>query len=467
MASRKYLFIDDRWIAHSYAVHRLVEPPGKHALNPLIVADRPWERGINCYGTVLLDDGRFRMWYQVINRTERIDRRFVTAVGYAESDDGLAWTKPLVGVTHPVYGPTNLVVVAGGRSELCSPTVVRDDAERSPARRYKMMFYDAMAAEDLARHGAPFPPSVAVPGWAPVEGEGMFIATSPDGIDWTRSPQPAFGGASDTAAMTIGPKRHFLAAFKRSVRPDRHFRMLAATTSRNGRDWAEPRVILEPDWHDAPGTEFYGMSPLHYSGNWIGLVWMYHNAPDDKSLDVQLATGPDDAPWQEAWTRAADRRTLLGVGRRGDWDAGRVYPATSLVIAPPADPDGIWLYYGGANVRHDDNRFKEHGIGLARLRLDGFACLRADYFPGTVETAPIRIGGRRLRINANARQGYLMVAVVDAQGQIVAQSRPVAGIDGTDIEIEWETGRLPRRNAEVRLIVEMAKTSFYAFWFDD
>ncbi len=42
----KFLFIDDRWIARTYGLHRRIGQARKHPANPLITADRPWEGGL-------------------------------------------------------------------------------------------------------------------------------------------------------------------------------------------------------------------------------------------------------------------------------------------------------------------------------------------------------------------------------------------------------------------------------------
>ena len=48
------------------------------------------------YGTVLYDEGRYRMWYYAMN--EFLPRPHETSmVCYAESDDGISWTKPSLG----------------------------------------------------------------------------------------------------------------------------------------------------------------------------------------------------------------------------------------------------------------------------------------------------------------------------------------------------------------------------------
>jgi hypothetical protein len=459
--ARKYLFVDDRWIAHTHAVHRSVGKPWKYPGNPLIVADRPWEGGLKLYGTVLRDNGRLRMWYQMVNFAER-DLRFATGVGYAESRDGLKWTKPAKGIVHPVHGRTNLLMTSHGRSHLCSPSVVRDDTDPDPQRRYKLIFFDAMSADDLATLGSPFPVSRTVPGWRGVEGEGMFVCTSRDGLRWSRPAQPAFAGPNDVASVSQLSDGRLYAAYKTSLRHDRHFRVIEGAESWDGLHWQSHGPVLEPDWHDPHGTEFYGMSPFEYHDNLLGLICVYQNSPDDKSLDIQLATSHDGA----TWNRAADRAVFLPRGGRGEWDAGGLYVASTPVLPEPGTTDPILLYYSAISARHDDMRYKEWSVGVAALRQDGWASLDTGYFVGEVLTHPVLATTNRLYINADCRHGWLRVHLMDAESaQVLASSQTLKETDVVSRQLIWKqkkafAGKL------VRLVVEMRRASFYSFWFE-
>ena len=408
MPSRTFPAFDDSWIGETCGVHRRTHEFVKHARNPVLRADLPWEQEISVCGTVLSDRGRLRAWYQILNRKDPLDRRAETCVGYAESDDGIVWEKPLIGAELPGYGATNIVMLSSGRSDLCAPSVVRLPA--GYGARYAMLFFDAMLEDDLNRLGAPFPSPPNVPGWRSVEGEGLFFCTSDDGVRWRRPARPFLGGPCDTCALSVLPDGRLLATFKTSVHPERHFRIIAAAVTDDGERWSEPSVILRPDWRDQAGTEFYGLSAIPYGKRLLGLVWVYHNAADAKHLDVQLAlgAGPDQplAPWR----RALDRIPVLTCGSRGAWDAGRVYPASALIQPPSASgAQELWLYYGAANTRHDDRRFIQRHIGLATLRADGFASIAADHRGGWLVTTPILAEGRSLWLNIDARHGEVAV----------------------------------------------------------
>src|SRR5690606_20436999 len=66
---------------------------------PLLQGDTASDaRGALIYGSVIRDGGVFRMWYQA--RPENYSGRDVVSVGYAESDDGLNWRKPKLGLVN-------------------------------------------------------------------------------------------------------------------------------------------------------------------------------------------------------------------------------------------------------------------------------------------------------------------------------------------------------------------------------
>ncbi|HEY6897934.1 MAG TPA: hypothetical protein VI279_11780 [Rhodocyclaceae bacterium] len=458
MAVRKYLFVDDRWIAETHAVHRRPGRFEKHPLNPLLVADQPWEGDcIYCFGTCLEEGGRFRLWYQVYD-SKAEDPRFRTAVGYAESTDGLHWEKPRVGVTHPRFGATNLVVLSSGVAHLYAPSVIRDDEDPDPARRYKMMLWDAMSTEDLARHGSPFPKCDDVPGWRGIDGEGLFVLTSSDGIAWRREPRPAIGSPSDASAFCRLADGSYLAAFKTSERSDHHFRVVAESTSADFAHWSAPRTVLQPDWRDPIGTEFYGMAPFDYCGNRLGLLWIYHNVPDDKRMDVQLSV------WTaiDGWQRAADRATMLATGVRGEWDAGLVVTASSLQVSPPGDEGGIWLFYGGGNVRHDDSRYRRNGIGLARMRLDGFFGMEAGHFTGSLTLRPMLVPNGDLRLNLSARHGRCKISIHSTgDHRLLARSHVIAGCDDVSVVPTWDLMAADSWNEVVIVVIELQQAVLY------
>jgi hypothetical protein len=115
-------------------------------------------RGASMYGSVIHEDGVFRMWYQAWPDSDFAHDSAL--VGYAESDDGLTWRKPSL----------NLVEVGGTKANnivplrLHSPSVFVDK-DAPPSHRYRATGFYKPAAEDKYQRG-------------------YHTAHSPDGLHW-------------------------------------------------------------------------------------------------------------------------------------------------------------------------------------------------------------------------------------------------------------------------------------------
>jgi hypothetical protein len=151
------------------------------------------------YGTVLHDAGRFRMWYYACHRGMNPDwpprkrqqvaktpgwligvkEGFEVVQGplcYAESDDGIVWTKPALGQ----------VLFKGSRDNnaldlphtiVSGAAVIKDEGDPDPSRRYKMVyqFFPDQTAPVIPEYGTL--PSIA-------------CAVSADGLTWTVTAMP-------------------------------------------------------------------------------------------------------------------------------------------------------------------------------------------------------------------------------------------------------------------------------------
>jgi hypothetical protein len=132
------------------------------------------------YGTVLFDQGRFRMWYYPCSFKPRrggvpknaslewLGANMVLGpVCYAESDDGIHWQKPLLRQVR-FNGSRDNNPIALSKLPIEGVTLIKEQYDPDPRRRYKMVFNC----------------------WHP---KGFFTfrtATSADGIRW--SVQPGF-----------------------------------------------------------------------------------------------------------------------------------------------------------------------------------------------------------------------------------------------------------------------------------
>jgi hypothetical protein len=132
-------------------------------LVPTFSPDAPDNKASHFYGTVLQDEGKFRMWYYAVG-----DGMREGPVCYAESMDGLKWIKPNLGQCL-INGSRNNNGIYLTDKYTEGVFIIKDDEDPDPARRYKMVFEElpVVAAGDK---GGSYSVSMAV---------------SPDGINWT------------------------------------------------------------------------------------------------------------------------------------------------------------------------------------------------------------------------------------------------------------------------------------------
>ena len=111
------------------------------------------------------------------------------------------------------------------------------------------------------------------------------------------------------------------------------------------------------------------------------------------------------------------------------------------------------------------------GMGLATLRLDGFASMRAGETEGVLTTKPLTFEGDRLVVNADCASGALRVELLGQDGKVIqgfgrSDADPFTG-DSLRHTITWrgttDVSRLSGRQVRVRFSLRDA--DLYAFQF--
>ena len=107
IGQQKQLLVDDYILASTSRLDRQLGEVVKHP-HPVLLPDRPWDdpSAFGGYLTVLRDQpaDRFQMWYAAGEEK---------GIGYAESEDGIRWTKPHVSSD----GKTNISLQRQGAHE--------------------------------------------------------------------------------------------------------------------------------------------------------------------------------------------------------------------------------------------------------------------------------------------------------------------------------------------------------------
>lgn len=461
----KQLFVDDYILDRMEGLNRVMHQPEKHPGNPILRAEKAWEKPIVClYGTVLRDEssGQFRMWYQSASADSRAPGGFTC---YAVSSDGINWERPELGIFELRGSKRNNIVL-----EYDVPSVMYLPDEPDPQKRYRA-FVDGRTVEYL----------------------GYATAASPDGIHWS-VPRPICS-CGDVAQFcydrisgkytAIAKLRAFNAGFLR--------RSICTMQSEDPDKWGYFNVPLVPDaeddhiarerlmhrqdqlslWHpETVHGDFYGLSGFPYGGLTLGMLWVFHIssskvASDDGLIDVALVSSRDVT---HHWDRLGKREAFIPLGESDEWDSGMLFTAN----APVRVGDELWIYYSGANRSHFyvEDPERATAIGLAKLRLDGFVSLDAGEPGGFVLTKPFIFKGNSLEINAGADRGEIQIELLDAEsGEVIPgfSKEEFATFRGDSVAHKaiWRDSPNPASLAgrPVRLKFYLRRAALFAFEF--
>jgi len=118
---QRELFVDSHLIDSLNGARLELHPP--RPAGSAVVFDKPWE-GIYCaYATVIKDAEKYRLYYRG-HPGGGDDGSEIETTCYAESDDGIVWTKPNLGLFEVLGTKDNNVVLVTWRElgKLMPPT---------------------------------------------------------------------------------------------------------------------------------------------------------------------------------------------------------------------------------------------------------------------------------------------------------------------------------------------------------
>lgn len=443
VGSPHQLFVDDYLIESTHNLRRTVHPLRKHSSNPLMKPDRPWEGpAALLFGTVLREKpgGPFRMWYLAYNKKLAAQAgrpKEISYVCYAESEDGIRWTKPNLGlVDYRGSKENNIVVPSHGRGVDCI-SVIHDTRDTDASHRYKMAVWHKEA------NGKP---------------GGVYAYFSKDGIHWKEQAEPVMPWAGDRTTVYFNSITGKFTACVRTSHAGK--RAVAYSESRDFLRWTSPVLMLTADEKDAPDDEPYGLDGWNYETLVLGWLPIYHTERT-YTVDIQLASSRDGRRWE----RVGNREVVIPTGPKGSWDYGFNHCPTN---PPIRVGDELWCYYSG---RTSDHRTQPQtgAVGLATLKVDRFVSMDADANEGTLTTKPVLLQGDRLTLNADARAGEIRAALLGPDGNPLPgyTSDACKPIKSNSLihTVTWKGVRgLP--NAPVRIQLRMRNARLYSFWVD-
>lgn len=434
---RVQTFLDNVILESVIDVTRKWHTPQRVGDGPVLSKTEDWEGlpYLSCANyTVLRDsaDGLFKCWYEIMigePDPRKMALGMESRMCFAVSEDGLRWEKPEIGAT--VEGRRTNIVLGDSETGAHGLMVAEDPDADSGAERFKGLFTRM---------------------WDHNRNRQIVAAHSSDGIEWQLYDELPIVGSSgprlcDVHIVAVDPDsreyvaytRHFLmtagatrtrfdrdVTFSRPYEPDYYpsysQRRIWQIRSSDFIHWSEPVLLAAADEdEDNLDESFYGMVPYRIGSQFVAPLCVFSAV--DNVMDVQLLHSRDGLRWH----RAMNRRPFLAHRGDGHWDAHMV----SIVNPPIEIDDELWFFHSGTDFHHDwwlvglregidhseavdplgcGARF---GLGVAKLRKDGYAGLYANrYRKGVVTSRPLISLGTRLSINAKCEHGGSIQAEV-------------------------------------------------------
>ncbi len=424
--------------------------------NPLFTGNSDLDNyGCSTYGSVIQDQGSFRMWYQTwpwappVKGENFLDSMYV---GYAESDDGYEWKRPDLGI-----------VDFNGSKRNNLTNLFRHQPNVVPSPFGDGKFYGFGYANPFAKEVFGFNGS----------GRGFYAADSKDGLFWEEHGEdPVIPEIGDVCCVAWSERdKKFIGTPKlRTQYPMAENRAVGISWSDDFHNWTEPVLRFIPDELDKINasregfvkSDFYGLSVYPVHDMFIGFLWVFKHLPPLSSnggqggiyghTEVQLVYSFDG----ELWYRSPGRFPFIKNGDRGDFDFGTI----SMVNTPFEYKDELWIYYSANRVGHgfylnpdwnynrdvlwDEGPNQIESIGLAKLKKDRFASLSSDSVEGSATLTVGIKGNDRLMINGRTGRinGWIKAELFNPEtgtalpGRTFSDSVPFTG-DAVSHRMVW------------------------------
>ncbi|MCK5278836.1 MAG: hypothetical protein KAK04_09860, partial [Cyclobacteriaceae bacterium] len=399
--SNRELFIDhfliDQLIETRLIMHRPIDE------GSVLQFEKPWEGPFCGYCTVIKDGEIYRLYYRGLPKAGK-DGSTNETTCYAESKDGIAWTKPDLRIYEIMDTQDNNVILANDApfSHNFSPFL---DTNPNTKREEK---YKALAG---------------------TKETGLYGFKSADGIHWKKmSEKPVFTKGifdSQNVAFWSASENCYVCYF-RTWTGDGYSgkRSVSRTTSLDFIQWSEPKAM---EFGDTPlehlytnQTHAYFRAPHIYVA--IAARFMPKrqvlNEEEALSLNVNPKYFKDCSDVVLMTSRGGNRydRTFMesfirpGIGLQ-NWVSRSNYPALNTVITGPTE---MSIY-----VNQDYAQPTAH-LRRYILRLDGFGSVNAGYNGGEMITKPLTFEGDKLLINyATSAAGEIKVEIQNEEGEVI------------------------------------------------
>ncbi len=481
IGSHLELFIDDYIIDNlgGKAETRLHHPVIKELA---IIHDEPWEGNGSGYHSIFKDGNIYRMYYKAWQIKTDKTRTLTPSIFccYAESDDGIHWRKPELGLYDFQGSKANNIVFISGMmggvdADGGHPAVFKDENPNVSADA----LYKAILRANKTR--------------------GLFAFKSPDGIHWTpMSQEPIItDGAFDSQNLAfwdneLGEYRAYWRYFDEGTEasPYQGIRGIRTAKSKDFINWYDQADLIYIDsqkeqlytnqikpYYRAPHlligfptryidrgwSESMETLPERQHREWRSSISERYGSALTEGLLMTSRDGITFNRWDEAFLRP-------GIERVGTWNYGQQYIAWSVVETKSAlegAPKELSLYAV-------ENYWTGTSSDLRRytLRIDGFVSVNAPMSGGELLTKPLTFKGNKLFLNfSSSAAGGIQVEIQDKNGKplpgfTLEDSPPLFG-DSIERIVTWKDGKdlssLEGKTVRLRFLIKDADLFSFQF----
>ena len=402
VGARLELFVDDFLIDSMKGVQLKLHEPRPAGV--VFRFDQPWE-GVTCgYVTVFKDGDIYRMYYRgssdpsyTIKQGVRPDERVIPLhdqfACYAESRDGITWTRPNLGLFEFNGSKDNNIIWTSAGSHNFSP--FKDDNPAAPPdQRYKAVAssnYDGDTRKPV-----------------------LLGFASPDGLHWRQLQEKPIitDGAFDSLNVVFwdANRGQYAAIYRDFIYG---LRTIKYASSQDFLTWTPGQWA---DFGDSPSAHLYtnATSPYFRAPHiYVALPrrflpWKTYFPEMDA-----MSPGSSDAVFMSTrdgvhWKRFEEAFVRPGLDER-NWAHRANTPAHGIL---PTGPDEMSIYL------ERNYTFPSNHVERMTLRTDGFVSANAGYPGGELITKPLVFTGTSLVLNySTAANGSIRIEIQDNNGQ--------------------------------------------------
>jgi hypothetical protein len=478
---------DDVSIPFRQNLQLTMHQPRKHPANPVVPHGKPGEPDeyrAQFYGSIIREGGKFRMWY-IAGDQEAVDSISTRAyygwrAAYAESEDGIHWVKPKLGlVEYHGSRDNNLVLIDPPDVAGLHLVLLHEPEDPDPTRRYKMM-------HQIRWKEAPmFGWTTSVP---------LF---SEDGFRWKLHTKGAPKDyAISTADMPLPPEHteqsglykwqglYYLTGQQLSpwvYLPDGTpcGRVMTSFHSADFVNWSHAKTLAYVRDGYVPVPQGEGKETHSPASVWnrrnvlLGLHGQWEGSPDvsQRRMPLGLLISNDGQHFREP----VPDFVFVPYGEDGEWDMRGLLSGQAFEHVG----DETYIWYGTWDLSAGSDRETRGAVGLLTMRRDGFGSVSPmkPEGPAQLVTCPLEVAGpAQLTINVDGLSSgtWLRVELLDEL------ERPIPGYSGSDpgkvthsgvaVPVTWANGETihgVKGRFRVRVVFEGAgreRTRLYALY---